>query len=39
VIQQRLENPLAAQLLAGSFTDGDRIKIGAKQHQFTFEKV
>lgn len=39
VIQQRLENPLAAQLLAGSFTDGDRIKIGAKQHQFTFEKA
>ncbi|MGA2324201.1 MAG: ATP-dependent chaperone ClpB [Sedimentisphaerales bacterium] len=39
VIQQRLENPLAAELLAGKFTDGDTIKIDAKQHKFTFEKV
>ena len=38
-IQQRLENPLAAQLLAGKFTDGDRIKIDADTHKFTFEKV
>jgi ATP-dependent Clp protease ATP-binding subunit ClpB len=39
VIQQRLENPLAAELLAGKFTDGDTIKIDARQHQFTFEKA
>jgi ATP-dependent Clp protease ATP-binding subunit ClpB len=39
VIQQRLENPLASELLAGKFTDGDTIKIDAKQHKFTFEKV
>jgi len=39
VIQQRLENPLAAELLAGKFTDGDTIKIDAKQHKFTFEKA
>jgi ATP-dependent Clp protease ATP-binding subunit ClpB len=39
VIQQRLENPLAAELLAGSFSDGDTIKIDAKQHRFTFEKA
>jgi ATP-dependent Clp protease ATP-binding subunit ClpB len=39
VIQQRLENPLAGELLAGRFTDGDTIKIDAKQHGFTFEKV
>ena len=38
-IQQRLENPLAAELLAGKFTDGDRIKIDADAHKFTFEKV
>jgi ATP-dependent Clp protease ATP-binding subunit ClpB len=38
VIQQRLENPLAGELLAGKFGDGDTIRIGAKQHQFTFEK-
>jgi ATP-dependent Clp protease ATP-binding subunit ClpB len=38
-IQQRLENPLAAELLAGKFTDGDTIKIDADAHKFTFEKV
>ena len=39
VIQQRLENPLAVELLAGKFTDGDTIKIDAKQHKFIFEKA
>jgi len=38
-IQQRLENPLAAELLAGKFTDGDKIKINADAHKFTFEKM
>ncbi|MFZ2145603.1 MAG: ATP-dependent chaperone ClpB [Sedimentisphaerales bacterium] len=38
-IQQRLENPLAAELLAGKFTDGDKIKIDADSHKFMFEKV
>jgi len=38
-IQQRLENPLAAELLAGKFIDGDKIKINADGHKFSFEKV
>jgi ATP-dependent Clp protease ATP-binding subunit ClpB len=38
-IQQRLENPLAAELLAGKFNDGDKIKINADSHKFMFEKV
>jgi len=38
-IQQRLENALAAELLAGEFVDGDKIKINANAHKFTFEKV
>ncbi|MBW7988665.1 MAG: ATP-dependent chaperone ClpB [Planctomycetes bacterium] len=38
-IQQRLENPLAAELLAGKFADGDKIKIDADSHKFTFEKA
>ena len=38
-IQQQLENPLAAQLLSGKFAEGDRIKIDADAHRFTFEKV
>ena len=38
-IQQRLENPLAAELLAGKFTDGDTIRIDASAHKFTFQKV
>jgi ATP-dependent Clp protease ATP-binding subunit ClpB len=38
-IQQRLENPLAAQLLAGKFADGDTINIDAEAHRFVFGKV
>jgi len=38
-IQQRLENPLATELLAGKFTDADNIKINADAHKFTFEKI
>ncbi len=38
-IQQRLENPLASELLAGKFSDGDAIKINADRHKFTFEKI
>jgi ATP-dependent Clp protease ATP-binding subunit ClpB len=38
-IQQRLENSLAAELLAGKFTDGDTIKIDADAHKFTFAKI
>ena len=38
-IQQRLENRLAAELLAGKFADGDRVRIDANAHRFTFEKV
>jgi ATP-dependent Clp protease ATP-binding subunit ClpB len=38
-IQQRLENPLAAEILAGKFAEGDSIKVGANVHEFTFEKV
>ncbi|HIJ67306.1 MAG TPA: ATP-dependent chaperone ClpB [Planctomycetes bacterium] len=38
-IQQRLENRLAAELLAGKFADGDKIKIDADAHRFIFEKV
>ncbi len=38
-IQQRLENRLATELLAGKFTEGDRIKIDADVHRFKFEKI
>ncbi len=38
-IQQRLENPLASELLAGRFTEGDTVKVDADTHKFTFEKV
>ncbi len=38
-IQQRLENPLAAEILSGRFTEGDSVKIDAKQHKFIFEKI
>ena len=38
-IQQKLENPLAGELLAGKFADGDKIKIDADSRKFTFEKI
>jgi len=38
-IQQRLENPLASEILAGKFTEGDSIKVGANADEFTFDKV
>ncbi len=38
-IQQQIENPLALELLAGKFLDGDTIRVDANQHGFVFEKV
>jgi ATP-dependent Clp protease ATP-binding subunit ClpB len=38
-IQQRLENPLATELLAGNFSEGDTIRVDAGAHRFTFEKI
>ena len=38
-IQQQIENPLAMELLAGKFIDGDTIRISADGHQFRFEKI
>jgi len=38
-IQQRIENPLAREILAGKFVDGDTVKVDARQRTFTFEKV
>jgi ATP-dependent Clp protease ATP-binding subunit ClpB len=38
-IQQRLENPLAAELLAGKFAEGDKVRIDANAHRFKFEKA
>jgi len=39
VIQQRLENPLAWELLSGKFTEGDKVKVDAKGRIFRFEKA
>jgi ATP-dependent Clp protease ATP-binding subunit ClpB len=38
-IQQMLENLLAGEVLGGKFGDGDRIKVDADMHKFSFEKV
>ena len=38
-IQQRLENPLALELLEGKFGDGDTIRVNADSHSFAFEKL
>ncbi len=38
-IQQRIENPLATEILAGRFADGDTVRVDATEHQFTFKKA
>ena len=38
-IQQQIENPLAMELLAGKFNDGDKIRVDASAHNFVFEKA
>ena len=38
VIQQRIENPLATELLAGKYIEGDTIKVDADGQNFIFEK-
>ncbi|MFW5742537.1 MAG: AAA family ATPase, partial [Spirochaetota bacterium] len=35
-IQSRLENPLARELLSGTFADGDTIKVDVKGEELTF---
>ena len=37
-IQQRLENPLAMEILAGRFVDGDAVRIDTDGQSFTFDK-
>ena len=39
VIQQRLENPLANELLAGRFAEGDKIRVDADRSAFRFDKA
>jgi ATP-dependent Clp protease ATP-binding subunit ClpB len=38
-IQQQIENPLAMELLAGKFADGDAIRVDAGPRGFVFEKA
>jgi ATP-dependent Clp protease ATP-binding subunit ClpB len=39
VIQQRLENKLATEIIAGKFTEGDSVRIDGTGHVFTFVKI
>ena len=39
VIQQRLQNPLAAELLRGEFAEGSVVRIDHRDGEFTFERV
>jgi len=39
LIQREIENPLARRLLAGEFTDGDKISIDTNGEVFSFSKV
>ena len=39
LIQREIENPLARRLLAGEFSDGDRLEIDANGEAFSFSKT
>ncbi|HMN96438.1 MAG TPA: ATP-dependent chaperone ClpB [Phycisphaerales bacterium] len=39
VIQQRIENALAARILAGEFSEGDTIAVDYQREQFSFERA
>jgi ATP-dependent Clp protease ATP-binding subunit ClpB len=39
VIQQRIQNPLATELLKGEFTEGDTIRVDYVDEDFTFERA
>jgi ATP-dependent Clp protease ATP-binding subunit ClpB len=38
VIQKRLVDPFALMLLEGDFAEGDRVEVGTKDGELTFEK-
>jgi ATP-dependent Clp protease ATP-binding subunit ClpB len=39
VIQQRLENPLASEILKGEFPEGSIVRIDFRDGEFTFERL
>ena len=39
VIQQKIQNPLAVELLKREFTQGTQVKIDCQEGEFTFERV
>ncbi len=38
VIQQRIQNPLAVEMLKREFPEGSRVKIDYRDGEFTFER-
>jgi ATP-dependent Clp protease ATP-binding subunit ClpB len=38
VIQQRLENPLASEIISGKFSEGDKIRVDSDGQSFKFDK-
>ena len=38
IIQQRIQNPLAVEMLKRKFTEGSRVKIDYRDGEFTFER-
>ena len=38
VIQQRIQNPLAVEMLKREFAEGSRVKIDYRDGEFTFER-
>ncbi len=38
-VQRRIENPLAKRILAGEFGEGDIVRVGYAEGEYTFEKA
>jgi ATP-dependent Clp protease ATP-binding subunit ClpB len=39
VIQQRIQNPLAVEILKREFTEGSKVKVDFRRGEFTFERI
>ncbi len=39
VIQQRIQNPLATEILKGRFGEGTTVRIDYRREEFTFERL
>ena len=39
VIQKKIEDPIAEEILTGMYADGDTIKLKLEEHEVKFERI